>query len=117
MNKIFIIGNVTHSPESKTTPDGVQVCTFTVAVNRYNKDTLFYRVTSWRKLAETCGKFIEKGKKIAVVGELDLRMYEGRDGTTKASLEIRADEVEFLSPKAQTDAPAGFEEVDDLPFK
>lgn len=121
MNKIIIIGNTTHSPQSNTTSNGVQYTTFTVAVNRRDKDAQFFRVTAWRGLADTCSKFIEKGKKVAVIGELELRQYEGRDGTMKASLEITASDVEFLSPKAQTEppteTPAGFTEVDDLPFK
>lgn len=126
MNKIYIIGNVTHTPESKTvtTASGDSaVCTFSVAVNKRNNASEFYRVTAWRKLGENCARFIQKGKKVAVVGEPSVRLYTSRDGETKYSFEITADEVEFLSPReAVEQAPAqkqdDFTDVsdDDLPF-
>ena len=100
MNKLYIIGNVTHTPELKNTPNGVPVCSFSVAVNRRDKDALFYRVTAWRGLGETCAKYLQKGKKVAVIGELDLRIYTGRDGMEKTALEVTASDVEFLSPRS-----------------
>lgn len=105
MNKIFLIGNLTGDPELRTTPNGISVCTMTIAVNRRfnaNRDdrqTDFFRITAWRQLGETCSRFLSKGKKVAVVGELSARTYEGKDGTTRVSLEVTADEVEFLSPR------------------
>ena len=128
MNKVFIIGNVTHTPESRTSPNGVSFTNFTVAVNRgRDKDAMFYRVTAWRQLGENCARFLDKGRKVAVVGELDVRTYEGRDGSTKVSLDVTAGEVEFLSPRnaetpdqqAPTQTPDGFDDVtddSDLPF-
>lgn len=105
MNKIFLIGNLTLSPELKTTPNGISVCTFTIAVNpRFgaeNATAQFFRVTAWRQLGENCSRFLEKGKKVCVVGELTARTYEGKDGATRVSLEVTADEVEFLSPREQ----------------
>ena len=100
MNKLYIIGNVTHTPELKNTPNGVPVCSFSVAVNRRDKDALFYRVTAWRGLGETCAKYLQKGKKVAVIGELDLRTYTGRDGMERTALEVTASDVEFLSPRS-----------------
>ena len=100
MNKLYIIGNVTHTPELKNTPNGVPVCLFSVAVNRRDKDALFYRVTAWRGLGETCAKYLQKGKKVAVIGELDLRTYTGRDGMEKTALEVTASDIEFLSPRS-----------------
>lgn len=133
MNKLFIIGNVTHTPESKTvsTANGdTQVCTFTVAVNKRDKSAEFYRVTAWRKLAENCARFVQKGKKVFVSGEPSVRLYDGKDGEKRYSLEVNADEVEFLSPREDAakpepaqgyqrqTPPAGFEDVTDegLPF-
>ena len=100
MNKLYVIGNVTHTPELKNTPNGVPVCSFSVAVNRRDKDALFYRVTAWRGLGETCAKYLQKGKKVAVIGELDLRTYTGRDGMERTALEVTASDVEFLSPRS-----------------
>ena len=105
MNKLYIVGNVTHTPELKNTPNGVPVCSFSVAVNRRDKDALFYRVTAWRGLGETCAKYLQKGKKVAVIGELDLRTYTGRDGMEKTALEVTASDIEFLSPRSDDQQP------------
>lgn len=108
MNKIFLIGNLTADPELRTTPTGVNVCTMNIAVNRRfvsangERATDFFRITAWRQLGETCSRFLSKGRKVAVVGELTARTYEAKDGTTRISLEVTADEVEFLSPREQT---------------
>ena len=132
MNKVFIIGNLTNDPERRTTPDGVPVTIFTVAVNRRGgaraQEAEFYRVSAWRGLSESCATFLAKGRKVAVLGELHLNTYE-KDGKTRASLEVNASEVEFLSPRetpvespknaVKTDAQSGFVQVnveDELPF-
>ena len=107
MNKLFIIGNLTSDPELRTTSTGVSVCTMNVAVNRRfsgangERQTDFFRVTAWRQLGETCARYLSKGRKISVIGEVTARAYEGKDGTFRASLEVTADEGEFLSPREQ----------------
>lgn len=107
MNKIFLIGNLTSDPELRTTPNGISVCAMTIAVNRRftssngERQTDFFRITAWRQLGETCSKFLSKGKKISVIGELSARTYEAKDGTTRVSLEVTADEIEFLSPRGE----------------
>ena len=139
MNKITLIGNLTHDPEVRSTPSGVTVCTFTIAVNRRfanqsgERQTDFFRINAWRQLGDTCARYLAKGRKVAVVGELQARTYEAKDGTTRMSLDVSADEVEFLTPKSTDDngsgysAPrpqasaqdlAGFTDInsDDLPF-
>lgn len=131
MNKIIITGNLVRDPESGTTPNGVNYCRFTVAVRkRFHKDgeedCSFIRVTAWRGLGDTCRKNLAKGRKVGIIGEASVSAYTGRDGQARASMEISADEVEFLSPRPaeQTDQgeapqqPAGMTpvQVDDLPF-
>ena len=138
MNKIFIIGNLTRDPEMRTTQSGVSVCTFTVAVNRRRASNAeagqteadFFRVSAWRQLGENCNRFLAKGRKVGVVGTLTLQNYTGNDGQQRASLEVQADEVEFLTPRSeqgearpmQSSSPMqqsnGFVQVDedDLPF-
>ena len=131
MNKVTIIGNLTKSPELRTTNAGVNVCGFTVAVNRpkrkdSNEDAGadFFNVNAWRQLGENCAKYLEKGRKVCVVGRVSLRTWE-KDGKHGASLEVLADEVEFLNTAARTeaaqtpvDAATGYEisNTDDLPF-
>lgn len=139
MNKIFIIGNLTRDPEMRTTGSGVSVCSFTVAVNRRRSGNAeagqpeadFFRVSAWRQLGENCNRFLAKGRKVGVTGTLSLQTYTGNDGQPRASLEVTADEVEFLTPRSeqgealptQPSAPQqqsnnGFVQVDedDLPF-
>ena len=134
MQTIQIIGNLTSSPETRSTTSGVTVCSFTVAVDRKfkdqsgNKTTDFFRVNAWRQLGEMCGRYLDKGRKVYVRGELQARTYEAKDGTTRMSLDVQADEVEFLSPKqsaeqheepsADTADMQGFTDItsDDIPF-
>jgi len=107
MVKVFLVGNVTYAPETKMIPSGATVTTFSVAVNRKDKTSGqkvadFYKVSAWRTLGELCSKYLVKGSKCAVVGELAPRLYDGRDGKTNVSLEVTADSVEFLSnPKEE----------------
>ena len=108
MNKAFIIGNLTRDPELRSVNgrDGpVNVCDFTVAVNRRNggnngqNEADYFRVTVWRGLADVCKQYLAKGRKVSVVGPVSCRTYVGNDGATRASLEIQADDVEFLTPR------------------
>lgn len=136
MNKLTIIGNLTREPELRTTTSGISVCSFTVAVNRRRKEGQeqeadFFRVTAWRERGELCSKFLQKGKKVCVIGPVSVSTYEGRDGKTHANLEITADEIELLSPRVSdgpvpqepqeapnVDSKTGYEQVDtdELPF-
>ena len=104
MNKLTIIGNLARDPELRTVRDGISVCDFTVAVNRRGSrqntangqsDADFFRVTAWRQLGELCAKYLAKGRKVCVVGPVSARTYTANDGTTRVSLEVTADEVEF----------------------
>ena len=109
MNQITVIGNLTKDPETRTTPNGNTVCTFTIAVNRKKvsePQTDFFRINAWGKLGELCGRFLGKGRKVAVVGELQARMYDARNGQQRLSLDVQADEVEFLSPSESAPKPA-----------
>ena len=126
MNKLIAVGNLTANPELRSTPNGIPVCTFTIAVNGRKQDepATFFRVTAWRQLGENCNRYLTKGKKVFVSGPVSVSTYTAKDGTTRASMEITADDVEFLSPagtgaeNAQVDERAGFVKVDDeiLPF-
>ena len=137
MNKIILIGNLTRDPESRTTPSGHTVCNFDIAVNdrRGGQDnTMYFRVAAWDKTGESCQRYLSKGRKVFVAGPLSARTYQANDGTTRVSLEVNANDVEFLSsrnddqaggysaPAASAPAPmaqaSGFTavETDELPF-
>lgn len=133
MNKLTIIGNLTRDPELRTTPSGVNVCSFTVAVNRRNSrdgepQADYFEVTAWRERGEICAKYLSKGRKVCVIGAVSVTTYTGNDGTTRAKMRVTADEVEFLSSASQSekhetkvDQESGFEDVsttldNELPF-
>lgn len=133
MNKVFLIGNLTHDPELSETNSGISVCRFSVAVNRRRtgdgeQQTDFFNVTAWRGLADNVSRFCKKGNKVAVSGSIQIRQYEDRDGQKRTSVDVNADEVEFLTPKnaerdesdyvpAAKKKPALEEfEDDDIPF-
>ena len=104
MNKIFLIGNLTHDPELSETNSGISVCRFGVAVNRRRtgdgeQQTDFFNVTAWRGLADNVSRFCKKGNKVAVSGSIQIRQYEDRYGQKRTSVDVNADEVEFLTPK------------------
>jgi single-strand DNA-binding protein len=126
MQKLMIIGNLTKNPDLRITQQGVPVCSFTVAVNRrrgQDQETDYFRVTTWRDLAESCGKFLNKGRKVCVLGTVSVSTYQTPNGETRANMDVTATDVEFLSPanKEQEAKPTnkGYEEVtnEELPWK
>ena len=122
MNKVFLIGNLTKDIELKSVgQDNISVCKFSIAVNRRfadkdgNKTVDFFNIVAWRGLAENCAKFLSKGKKIAVFGELQTRSYDDKDGVKRTAIEVLADEIEFLTPKsADEQASKQQDDNDDL---
>lgn len=136
MNKIFLIWNLTKDPELSETNSGISVCRFTIAVNRRFQDangqqqTDFFNITAWRGLAENVVKYCRKGGKVAVAGSLWLRNYEDRDGVKRLSVDVNAEEVEFLTLKensngqgkgasakpAKKPALEAFDDDSDIPF-
>ena len=119
MQKIWLVGNLTGDPQSRVTQAGKNVCSFTVAVNRGHKkdETDFFRVSVWDRLGELCQQYLAKGRKVAVTGSVSVSTYSAQNGEVRGSLNVTADEVEFLTPKAQ-EQKEGFTEVssEDLPW-
>ena len=100
MNRLFIIGNLTKDPELRATPGGAKVCNFSVAVNKGsgdNRTTEYFRVAAWNQLGENCQKYLSKGKKVAVMGEVSVSAYTSNQGQSVGQLEVTARDVEFLS--------------------
>lgn len=130
-HKISLIGNLGKNPEMRYTPSGKAVTSFSVATtNQYTKEggeqvkeTTWFRVSVWGKMAEACNTYLLKGSKVFVEGRLvsdpatgSPRTFTRQDGTTGASFEINADTVKFLSSKG--DAEVQSDQVDDqeVPF-
>jgi len=106
MNKVILVGNLTRDPELTETPSGVAVCRFAIAVSRDyanadgTRETDFFNITVWRGRAENCGRYLKKGNKVAIVGSLQNRSYEDKDGIKRNVTDVVANEVEFLTPRS-----------------
>ena len=115
-HKLTIVGNLGNEPTMKYTTDGKAVTTFSVAASNRKDETVWYRITTWDKQAETCNQYLHKGSKVLVEGVLkpgsdgSPRVFERKDGTWGASFEVTASAVKFLSGKDEL--PAN----DDVPF-
>ncbi len=134
---LIIVGNLGKDPEMRYTPTGQAVTSFNVATNRaYTnasgqkvKETVWFRVSAWGKLAETCNNYLRKGSKVLVEGRLVAdpnsggpRVWNRSDGTPGASFEVNAQTVRFIGARAEAEGEAGGEEIaegdagDDIPF-
>lgn len=121
MNKCILIGNLTKDPELSTTTNGVAVCRFSIAVSRRysnsdgERETDFLNIVVWRSLGENCHKFLKKGSKVGIVGNIQSRSYDAADGSKRYVTEIVAEEVEFLTTRSADDQPkSAVEEVSKL---
>jgi single-strand DNA-binding protein len=118
MNKVFLIGNLTRDPELTETASGVPVCHFSIAVNRNyqsqdgERQTDFFNCTAWRSMAETIARYTKKGRKVSVVGSVQLRNYEDNQGVKRTAVDIICQDVEFLSPRENDDS---FDDVSEAP--
>lgn len=131
-NKVILIGNLTKDPELSETSSGVSYCKFSIAVNRPfansdgDRETDFFNITTWRGQAETCARYLKKGKKVCIVGSLQNREYTDKNGVKRTATDVIASEIEFLSARSEDDespAEKGEEppklepyDDDDLPF-
>ncbi len=108
-SQTIIIGNVGRDPEFRYTPQGVAVCDFSVAVSRVTgreenrqEKTTWYRVTVWRERAETASRYVKKGMKIMVAGEVEARAYTDKNNQPQATLELTARDFQFLDSRAES---------------
>lgn len=115
MNKVILMGRLTHEPELRQTPTGLSVVSFGIAVNRrFAKDGQqtadFINCTAWRQTAEFVCKYFRKGSMISLVGSLQSRSWEDNNGNKRSTVEVQVDEVYFTGEKAsQGVVPGGFE--------
>lgn len=128
INTVIMTGRLTADPELKQTPNGVFVCSFSIAQNR-GKDAppAFFECVAWRHTAEFICRNFHKGDGIEIVGYLDSRTYKDKDGVKRKIVEVVCDDVSFpvgkanreAAPVSYTPPPADYEEVypdEDLPF-
>ncbi len=142
LNKVQIIGNITQDIELKQTPNGQNVCSFSIATNRNWTDASgvrqeqaeFHNIVMWWKLAEICGQYLQKGKKVYVEGRLQTRNWEAQDGSKRYRTEIVGENMIMLdragweanmdttpgnsTPAVSKSTPKPEEEisVEDIPF-
>jgi len=114
--KLIIVGNLGRDPEMRYTSDGTPVTNFSVATNRkwnnpdgsQGEETVWFRVSAWRRLAETCNQYLQKGRLVLIEGQLKPdpatggpRMWTGNDGVARASYEVTALTVKFLGGRGE----------------
>jgi single-strand DNA-binding protein len=119
---IIVVGNVGRDAEMRYTPSGAAVASFSVATNRQYtasngeqvKETVWFRISAWGKQAEVCNQYVKKGMKVLVEGRLNAdpntggpRLWTGQDGSSRASFEVTAGTVRFLSSRGEYDASSG----------
>jgi single-strand DNA-binding protein len=136
--KLIIVGNLGRDPEMRYTPSGTPVTNFSVATNQRwtnpdgspGEETVWFRVTAWKRLAETCNQYLQKGRQVLIEGQLKPdpatggpRIWTGNDGVARASYEVRALTVKFLGGRGEAPPPemAGApeeppEEGEEIPF-
>lgn len=117
MNKIILVGNLTKDPETRTTPNGKTVCNFDLAVNDRQGNATYFRISAWEKQGENCQRYLSKGKKVMVTGPVSARAYTDRTGKANVSIEVTANEVEFLSPANNAAAPTPYPASDPMPVE
>ena len=113
LNRVEIIGNLTRDPELRYTPNGQPVAAFGVATNMVWTDKSgekqqkaeFHNVVAWRKLAEICAEYLQKGRQVYVEGRLETRNWEGQDGVKRNRTEIVTNNVIFLGSRGEGPAP------------
>ncbi len=109
-NRIILVGRIAHDLELKTTPNGVSVCSFRIAVDRRyqvkgeEKKTDFFNIVAWRQQAEFVTKYFGKGRMILVDGELNTRPYTDKNGNNATWYEVVADRITFTGEKSDNNA-------------
>ncbi len=114
LNKVFLMGNLARDPELRYIPSGTAVATFTLATSRAytlasgekREETCFVRVVAWARQAELCGEYLSKGSPVFVEGRLQSRSWETPEGQKRSTIEVVAQNVQFMGKtKAPVEAP------------
>jgi single-strand DNA-binding protein len=108
-NRVVLAGNLTRDPELRFTNDGIPVCSFGLAVNRVrsrSEEVDFFDISAWRELGETIANYKKKGDPILLEGRLQYRTWEAQDGSKRSKVDVVADNIQFLSGRADSDDDA-----------
>ena len=127
MQSIEFIGHLVADPTAKTTQNGTNVTTFTVGVTRAYKNAQgdkvsdFFRVNAWRQQGDYAAKYLAKGMRVYVRGELQPVIFDGKDGKARLDLSVQADRIEALGEKPKEEKkpdPSAWQDItsDDVPF-
>lgn len=106
MNKVILIGRLTRDPELRYTSSNIPTATFSIAVDRPftsqsgEREADFINIVVWRKQAENCKNYLNKGSQVAVEGRIQTRNYDGQDGKKVYVTEVVADNVQFLGTRS-----------------
>lgn len=121
INSVVIAGNLTRDPELRQLPSGTSVCSLRIANNRDRKNGAtgewdshpgYYDVTVWGKQGENCARWLSKGRPCLVLGELQWREWEAKDGSGKRqSVDIKANEVQFLGGRDEGERPVSTSDI------
>lgn len=125
LNKVLLMGNLTRDPELRYLPSGQPVTTFTIAVNRKyvsqtgekKEEVSFIRVVVWARRAEVCNEYLKKGSPVFVEGRLQSRSWEAQDGSKRSTIEVVAQDVQFLSRGRAGDGAPEMDSGDDSVFE
>ena len=108
-NKIIIVGNLGRDPDLRYTPQGVAVCSFSMATNEKRKDksgelqdiTTWFKVTLWRQQAENAAKYLTKGSPVYIEGRLKIEEWTDRDNNNRYTLDVQATDMQFISSRGE----------------
>lgn len=123
--KLTVVGYLGRDPEMRYTSDGTPVTSFSMATTRNWTDqagkeherTTWFRISAWRRLAETCNQYLSKGRMVLVEGELsEPKPFQGKDGEWRASLDVQARTVKFLGGKREAEEEVEPEQEERIPF-
>jgi len=116
-NKVIVVGNLGRDPELRYTPQGVAVCSFSMATNEKRRDksgesqdvTTWFKITLWREKAETAAKYLTKGSTVYIEGRLRIEEWTDRDNNNRYTLDVQATDMQFIGSRGDTVGGGGGE--------
>jgi single-strand DNA-binding protein len=117
VNKVILVGRLGRDPETRYTSAGQAVCNFTMATDEVYRDrsgerqkrTEWHRIVVWAKLAEICQQYLKKGSLVYIEGRIQSRQWDDRDGNKRTTVEVVANVMKMLGPRAEAAPPEAAE--------